>query len=99
MDDNESYESPLMDNLSEKRGGNIRLSNSPFNDGNTMIYATYGIIAFIVIMILYSAYCSFCDGQNSYFLTGSDRDDPEVDSFIEDQIETLKRRQERNLHG
>lgn len=78
---------------SEIEGGKIALK-----EDYTLKYIVYGILIFVVIMVLYSAYCSFCENRDSGFLSSGVRDDIGADDdYVEKQIKILKRLQKNNL--
>ncbi len=88
-----TYSNDHISSTNEIEGGKISLNQDP-----TLKYIVYAVLIFVVIMVLYNAYCSFCENRDSGFLSSGVRDDLENDDdYIEKQIKVLKRLQKNNL--
>jgi hypothetical protein len=74
-------------------GGKIALE-----ENLVLKYIVYGVLIFVIIMVLFNAYSTFCENRESGFLSSGVRDDPEVDDdYVEKQVKILKRLQKNNL--
>ena len=108
MSSEESYQSPFLEDSGDSENSSDTINKSKKNgimggffemtaDWTRLI--TYAGLGIIILFILYYAYTSFYQNQESFFLEDTTHDDPSHigSNFVENYIQKLRHRQSLNL--